>query len=380
MNTDQSGLAARLAELAESAAPPSTVDVHTAARDGRARVRRRRFAVAATTLAVLVAGASTLAVLRPGAAADSVRPADGAPRSPSPTGTPSKYVGGPGSPAPAAPTSAQTALPFSGSDPLTAEAAFGWLPDFTKSVWYRAEWNGTSLQARGVVGGTPASPVMTLTVYPAGTTPELKDFPTGAHAVRVDAPAVNGREAYWVSSNDANYREGLDLLRWRTPDGRWAQLDSSGLPAADREQVPLRVAAGVTFAHRQVPLPFRLHGVPDTFKVSGVIVQQPVADAPQPWEVDVNYAAGDYNFTTVFVPAGSTATVPAAVIPSRAPLPGLPPVSQEPMACGNAQGVRACVSAQPVGMLGPVGGLTGWLGRFTLLGPDQSAWTTGVLG
>ncbi len=361
MNTEVNQLATGLSELAESPAPPSGVDVFAAVRTGRARVRRRRFAV--LTAAVLAVGASTLVVL-PGGRASSVAPAEG----PSARTTPSPTSTGSPAPVPVVPSGAgsmdPTTVPVTGTDPLSTDAAFGWLPGTVTSTLNWVDWQGLSIEARGELGAN--TPDFRLKVYPAGRTPDLKPFPTGADAIRVDAPPVNGREAYWVSSDDPAYRVGLSILRWKSADGRWAELTSTYLSAADQGTVPLRIAAAATIGTRTLSLPFRLSGVPDGFKVSGMTFTRQPADSRQPWSVELNYAAGGSYFTTTVTP--DTA-------------PDYYPSSGPPHACVSDKGVRACVA--PLGgttVLDPVGGTKGWLGKLTLLGTDESRWTTDVLG
>lgn len=78
-------------------------------------------------------------------------------------------------------------------------------------------------------------------------------------------------------------------------------------------------------------------------------------------------------FVTDITPDGPTAT------PSVPP--GFPTGRVGPHACRTGNGLNICVAPlQEVEMLDPVGGMEGWLDRVTLLGTDESRWTTDVLG
>jgi len=350
------GLSEGLAALANTAAPASTVDVNQARRVGRSRLLRRRFAVLGTVTAVAV-GAATLATALPGGGSTvTVAPATSPSASPSLTPSPTSTgaVRLPARPS-GIPSSSQTTASFEGRDPLTAELAFGWLPDSATPVEYSLQFDGMSVRAGGRT--SEDAPSFRAKLFPAGVTPELGTFPQGAKMVRVDAPPVRGREAYWVSSDDPAYREATNTLRWRTPDGRWAELDSQNLKGADRQSVPLRVAGGVVVLPQQIPLPFKVNRLPEGAKVSGA--QYETGKDPSNWTASVSFSTSDAYFSLTVQPVAA-------------------PTNQQN--CTTANGLRACVSLGKPSVLDPVGGAEAWLKQLTLLGTDESRWTTEVLG
>ncbi|WP_441245836.1 hypothetical protein [Kitasatospora sp. McL0602] len=290
--------------------------------------------------------------------------------SPTMSGVPS---GLPGTAAPDIPTT----VPYDGKDPLSAEAAFGWLPAGVTEIWTAVVSDGHMMQARGAITAA-GGPHFNLRVFPAGVSPALTAFPMGLTAVRVAAPQVGGREAYWTVTNDAGYNASLSLLRWRTADGRWAELNASGLDGATKEQVTLQVADGVTVSHRVVPLPFHVSAPPAGFRLSGITLVEPVSGISAVsggWSLTMNYAAGGSYFSTTVMPdptPGSTAG-PTENSGSKS--------GDLPSSCKKDQGLQVCVQAElNADVLTPVGGMDGWLKMITLLGTDHSKWTTDVIG
>lgn len=373
-------LTMKLEALVDVPGPVSTVDVHQAQRDGLARLRRRRRgAVAAAGVAVVVA--ATLSLTLPGGGKQAVGPAQ--PGSPSPvashsasalptfsksplsTSSPSSLPGG-GTPVP---TLSQTRAPYSGRAPITVEADFGWLPADVNSVRYSLTPFGVTIHA--TTGRGMQAAIYRLTAYPTGTTPELADFPTGAHAIRVPAPEVNGQEAYWVSSDDPGYAQGLTRLRWKAPDGRWLELDNSNLAEADRQPVTQRIAAGVTAGHRSIPLPLRIDGIPSGYVLSSGTFERRTEAGNEWWRTELNYssAPGMY-FSTVITPDGDEPGRPTA-----GPADG----RSRPSTCKAAGGVKVCVAPLQENALTAGGGPQGWLDKITLLGADPAKWTTDVL-
>ncbi|MFJ8045629.1 hypothetical protein ACIRBX_34485 [Kitasatospora sp. NPDC096147] len=367
--------------------PASTVDALRAQRDGTARLRRRRrTAIGATVVAV--AAAATLSLTLPGSGGGRslapVGPATSSPASSSasslpsptwagsPTGLPGTGTGaGTGTPVP---TDSQTSAPYSGKAPISVEAEFGWLPDSVRTIRYQLTPYGVQVRAEGSWSDT--APLYFLTVFDAGVTPPLPDFPGGSHGVKLPAPPVNGQEAYWLSSDDPGYAAGLNTLRWKAADGRWLELQSSYVPAAERTQTPLRIAAGVTIAHRALPLPLRVDGIPPGFVVSSGSFDRPVGTGRGGWSVDLNLssAPGRY-FTTVVTPDGPEPT-PTADLPSG-PADGH---AQPGPVCKTGAGLKVCVHLTQQDALDALGGPQAWLDRITPLGTDPAGWTTDVLG
>ncbi|MBB4948962.1 hypothetical protein F4556_004497 [Kitasatospora gansuensis] len=349
-------LAAELEALVDVPGPVSTVDAYRAQRDGEARLRRRRRgAVAAVGVAVVVA--ATLSLTLPGGGGQSLGPAGpGSPSAvpsfsrsplstPSPTRLPSALPSG---------AATQTTAPYTGRSPLTAEAEFGWLPERVRTVRYQLSPMGLTMIAEtDDAGDSPTR--FSLQAFPAGTTPPMSDFPGGSHALKVPAPPVNGQEAYWVSSDDPGYAQALNILRWKSPDGRWLELTSDHLSAADRQQLPLRIAETAVVERRSIPLPLRLDGIPPGFVLSSASFERRNGSGPESWRVELIYSStpGKY-FSTVVTPGGGAG-------------------------CKSSGGVSACVGMDMANALADLGGAEGWLAKVTLLGADPANWTTDVL-
>lgn len=365
-------LAVRMGELlavAEGAAPPSRVDPALAVRQGRARRRRTR-TVVASVLAVAVASGS-FALLQGGGG--SKPPAMEVPPAPSLTPSPTSTS----SPLPlpsAGATQTSSAVPTAGRAVLTVGARFGWLPDEVTVVDYRAETGGATVVARSGREGnlSDAAPAfITLKAFPVGVTPELGDFPTGAHGTRVEAPPVNGQEAYWLSADDPAYAVHLVVLRFRAPDGRWLQVDDSGESGIEqRKEVVRRIAGSVVPGDYTPPMPLSLSALPPQAAVSGVHLALPVKGG-EGWSASINFQERTEHFLQVSVapypPAGST---------SASPPPGEGQVGEG--RCETGDGLRWCVSSmQPP--QGEVGDPAAWLARVVGHGADRSAWTTDVL-
>ncbi|MGK4582509.1 hypothetical protein [Kitasatospora sp. HPMI-4] len=378
---EETELAAELSALAEGSAPPSGVDVHEALRHGRGRLLRRRV-VLLTAATVVVASSVALAAALPGsgkAEGPAARPTVTV--SPSPSGVSTwNPIPPPTGPA-AAPSGSRTPAPLTGMDPLISDGRFGWLPDSIKTISYSLESNGGWANAQGDPEKL-GSPSFHLKVYPAGVTPELPNFPDGKpnlpgftpgnHAIRVDAPPVNGREAYWITASDPNFAKDLNLLRWKTAEGRWAELDSGHLPDEDGQRLPLRVAAGVTTGHWQVPLPLRISDMPKGYTVNSVTLDQSRDGNDFRLDMSVGAAANEVIAVTV---------KPDVPEPEQTGPSGMP-IKQQPMTCKSEHGVKVCIKAleNPEHVFDPASGAQGLLNRITPFGTDQTKWSTAMLG
>ncbi|MBC3844344.1 hypothetical protein GXW82_41865 [Streptacidiphilus sp. 4-A2] len=130
-----------------------------------------------------------------------------------------------------------------------------------------------------------------------GVTGQPGSPPPKSH--HIPAPDVDGRQAYWASSSATDaLDDDRPMLRWRTADGRWAELTASGFPAQGLEQTMLRTAAGITLGTRPVPLPFYISGWPvptqvGTFNLSADAVQELNMHG---WGFDVEFAVSGYRF------------------------------------------------------------------------------------
>ncbi len=379
---EETRLAAELSALAEESALPGSVDVHEALRRGRGRLRRRRVGlVTAATAAVAVS--VVLAAVLPGSgrAAGPAAALPTATASQSPSGVSTwNPIPPPTGPA-ATPAETRSPAPLTGIDPLLSDGRFGWLPDSVRTISYSLQSNGGYANAAGVPGKVE-SPSFHLKVYPVGVTPELPNLPDGKpnlpgftpgnHAIRVDAPPVNGREAYWITASDPNMAKDMNLLRWKTAEGRWAELDSGYLSGEDSQRLPLQVAAGVTTGHWQVPLPLRISDLPKSLTVNSVSLEQARDGNDFRLDLSIGTAANEFIAVTV------EPDVPAAE--QSGPSGG--PIRQQPTACKSEYGVKVCIRAgrNQENALDPVGGAQGLLNRITLFGTDQTKWSTDTLG
>ncbi|MFI6445352.1 hypothetical protein [Kitasatospora sp. NPDC050543] len=359
----------RLSDLADEPAPPAGIDIMGALLRGRSRVRRRRLATAgAATALALVAVGGSLALQASGAGVGhTVAP-------PAATGSATPGPSASASP-PASPTATRT--PRRGdADPLTTEVRFGWLPDWAggrAGVGYELGYHGNDAQARGT---GERAPRMILSLFPAGTEPQVGDPSGGRTAHRVEAPPVDGRTAYWVVSDNADEAAlGTPTLRWMTASGRWAQLVSETALDAGSKDVALRVAADVRFGKADVPLPVKFVGLPGTFTATDVSLDRPAPDE-LPWDL--------WMLLSVEGKVVSVNVNPVRPDPTASPTgtDGSPYTDPNPPLCKIDNGMQICVST-PQGSTGAVeqlGGLPGLLTRIKALGVDDSTWTTQVLG
>ncbi|MFE0463319.1 hypothetical protein ACFW1A_29115 [Kitasatospora sp. NPDC058965] len=383
---DGTTLAGELSALAQEPAPPSGVDVHEAVRRGRGRLLRRRVAWLTAATAV-VASSVALAALLP-VRSEAAGPAGRATAtatasaSPSPSGVSTWNPVPPPTGAPA-PSSTKTLAPLTGRDPLVADGRFGWLPDRVNRTSYALQAEGGYANAAVDPIG-PTTPSFHLTVFPVGVTPalpvlmdgkpNLPGYTPGNHAIRIEAPPVNGREAYWISASDPNVAKGMNELRWQTAEGRWAQLDSGELSGDDAQRVPLQVAAGVTTGHWEVPLPLRFDGLPAGFTAYSVSLDQTRGGTDFQLRLGLRDSADH---------AIGVSVQPDVPSPEQSGPPG-GPVRQSPGTCKSESGVRVCVrpssSQDAEHAFDQVGGAQGLLDRITLFGTDPAKWSTGTLG
>lgn len=151
---------------------------------------------------------------------------------------------------------------------------------------------------------------------------------------------------------------GFPDLRWQAADGRWFDLEGISVSAEDLH----RVAEALTFGAPSiaVPLPLRMRGLPTSAEVSVLNWNLPPG-GDDPWGLLMTL---DVYGTRVTITVGPTAASsnPGAV-------------------CKSANGLLGCISTS--GVL-PISrfpkGLRGLLANLSLLGTNQSQWTTRVFG
>ncbi|MEV6641215.1 hypothetical protein [Amycolatopsis sp. NPDC051371] len=326
-------LTTMLKDLADVPAPPPSIDVDRARRIGGRRRRVRTTALALGCAAVVAAGGLTaVAVFRHDPA-------------PAPAAVQPKPKPGPVAVAPA-PT----------DNPLVAKADFGWLPEGVSRIEHGVGGHGDYTLA---LGGGDRAPMIWLAVYDQEPALDRK-HDMGGQAVRVPV-RVGDRDGYWVTTDAKDpLNHGDSYLRWPTADGRWAELHAYYLALPDLQQALLRVAGEVTFANRPVALPLHILGLPDTFHLADANVwRRPDTDGV-PWRVVLSYSVN-----------GALATITVSLPGGRADGIGDP-------VCATRNGLRACVTVDNPAAAGLDGERV--LDRITLLGPDESKWTTHVVG
>ncbi|MEU6236256.1 hypothetical protein [Kitasatospora sp. NPDC047058] len=357
--TDPDDLVTRLTALADEPAPPPGFDAGRSVAEGTARLRRRKLTVigtvAAATAGVVTAG--TLLLPGGGTAAPVLPAAPAVVTTPSPAVTPS-------------PTAAPQRA---GTDPLTPELRFGWLPDWAggeKGTGYQTGFSSVELQASGQGENAPR---LKLSQYPAGSQPPMTGSP-GSKVRTEEAEPVDGRTAYWVVSDAPPY--DTPTLRWLTPSGRWAELSGSdGRPADIAREVLHKVAAGVRYGAWDVPLPVRFTGLPDAFKATNVKLTRPDPDGKSSWSVWLMLEAeGKTVWLTVKPAAPGSPTSPTGK-------DGSPITGPNPALCSSDNGVQVCAGAGAdlPPSLAQLGGLSWMLAHTEALGVDASTWTTDVM-
>ncbi|MGV9350956.1 hypothetical protein ACWDSD_40765 [Streptomyces spiralis] len=345
-------LTQELYELAASAAPGNGIDVARAVREGRVRLRRRRFTALGTVAAV--AAATAAVSLLPTSSDRALRPAPAATQA--------------------------SAFPALDPDPLVAEASYGWLPADFNDVSYVLVNGRADVRVDGKVpDGGVLGPIVWLKVYPAGTTPSTGQpwYAGGPRQYRVEAPQVGGRPAYWVgtSPTTASAGGGDWYLRWQTADGRWAELHASSLQGADAQQILHRIAEGVVVARRAIPLPYRINTVPAGLRLGSVDFLEGPRMLPGehvPWSARITFQVDGMYFTTIIEPDRPDSAKPPADANSK--------IIQTKPICIRAHGLKLCTySLYGVDAYRTVGGPKAWLKHFKLLGTEQQNWTTRVL-
>ena len=322
-------LSTMLKELADRPAPPPRIDVDRARRIGGRRRRARTTALIVGCAAVVTAaGLTAVSVFRP------TPP-------PAPAAVPPE-------PAPVVPAPAPT------DDPLVTKASFGWLPEAMIGVEYGTGDHGDYALA---IGRGDLAPMIWLSV-----SDQEPAVPRGLGGEPTRLPVrIGDRDGYWLTADKNDpLNHGDSYLRWRTPDGRWAQMHSYYLAMPDLQQALLRVAGEVTFANRAVPLPLHIDSLPGTFRVADIALwRRPDSDGV-PWRAVLQYSSN-----------GALATITVSLPGGQADGLGKP-------VCATKNGLKACVAIDHPQAAG-VDSQT-LLDRITLLGPDESKWTTHVIG
>lgn len=354
---DHDDLTDRLTALADGPAPPPGFDAARSIAEGTTRLRRRRRATIGAIAAVAVAVVTTTALLAPGGTSATPAP----PAAPTATSSPSPSA--PPTPAPA------------GTDPLTTEIHFGWLPawaDREKGIGYIQSYHGYQAEARAV--GSEDPPRIIAQQYPAGSEPPTSS--QGTQLVKVPAEPVAGRTAYWVVAESG--RQLQPLLRWQTDSGRWAEVTGyGGRPGDVTQDVLHKVAADVRFGQWNVPLPLQFAGLPEALKVTDAEFTRPDTNGSNGWDLWLMLRDGD---KTVSVSAKHDGSLPTPA-PSYTDTAGSPYVDPHPPLTAVQNGLSITVGAGSgvPADLEQLGGLPWLLSHVRSLGPDETRWTTDVV-
>ncbi|MER7849927.1 hypothetical protein ABTZ03_39005 [Kitasatospora sp. NPDC096077] len=346
-NLDNVELAVRLADLAAEPAPPPAFDPHTAVATGRTRLRRRRRAVATAVATATVAAVTAALLLVPGGGgSSSLRLVPAAP----PRGEQGVAVPKPVRTAVGTPT-----------DPLVSGGTFGWLPDGldpVRDVSYEAGQDAVVTRASQPVSNGLN---LALIVHSTGAEPPLVDT-AQQKQVKVPAPPVNGRTAYWVTDPTHPTFDRQRILRWLTASGRWAQLVSSppkdaGVP----DDALLRVAAEAVVDEQPVPMPFWFSGLPTGTRVTGAAVTRPANG--QPWIASADLWLDGKTLGVFVLPDDNRR------------------YGKTDTRCRREQGLQICATAESDDLpLAPqLGDLDAVTNLMHVTGPDEKTWTTRVI-
>jgi hypothetical protein len=245
---EQETAASLLRDLADSPAPPSTVDVRRAAATGRRRLRVRRMVASGSAVVGVAAVAVGLTQVL------GTAPAAGpSPQLPGAVAEPS-----------ALPDVAPEAF-----DPLVQYAEFGWVPDGSTGGGINTgrDWLLVSADYPGLAtsgNDEPAPAGVYLMLVTAGHGIDVMRFTDFAVDPAQAAPGVatdpvNGRPAEWV-----DVAGPAEVLRWEYAPGAWAAVRvDRNLPGVDAREVARQVAESVRYGvDRPVKLPFATTGVP----------------------------------------------------------------------------------------------------------------------
>lgn len=352
-----------LAEAEYADAPVSTVDIGKARADGRRRAATARLAPIGGGVAVVAACALVVNSL------GGTSPADSSPKN----------------------TGAAAGDRLTGSDPLTAIAHFGYLPDgFQAAVTTDSKIYGNSVTAQ-TKPEVPWGSGQTATLEPVGLrlVQSAEEFPVLKYETKKAVTVAGAKQAFLVTNpGDPGVPDDLSL-HWQAESGSWFNLGGDyQIHGADLEAMLIKVAGQVTADTSAVPLPVHVEGMPKDAVLNTASLNDPIVVGKGGVAVGLEYAApkgGTFRITAT--PVGWT--LPQIDPVTGRVMFGVPadgPNSQKPVdhsVCKNSEGLHICVLDNPVkngnDPLAAVGGAQGLLSRITSLGTDPAHWTTHVV-
>ena len=345
-----------LAEAAYAEAPVSTVDIDKARADGRRRVLAARLAPIGGGVAVVAACALVVNGLG---------------------GTSPAKTGGP--------SSAAAGRHFTGTDPLTAVAKFGWLPDgyvATSTTTGGDYGSGVTARAKQPQSSTPTAPQM-LALTSSTTEPQLRSFET-----KTEVSVKGSPKAYIVHTPGDGPEVPEEMrLRWQTASGSWFTLGGDyQMPGTELQPLLIKVADSVTPSGTAVPLPIHIDGLPQGVTLGEAMLNDPVEVGTDGFTVGLSYHSGTagpgtgHYFSVSVAPTGQQEAATSQVGKAGIKLTPANPASNT---CKDSEGLQICVQDDPKqpgpDPLASVGGAKGLLDRITSLGTDRANWTTHVV-
>lgn len=349
-----------LAEAAYADAPASTIDIAKARGDGRRRLLAARLAPVGGGIAVVAACALVVNGLGGTSAA---KPA----------------------PAPGGPAAAHT---FTGTDPLTSVAAFGWLPPhFQTAEHSTGEDYGADVVARTPPGPNPHSVPAILSLTTSPTEPQLRTAQT-----RTPVTVKGSPKAYLVTTPGDGPSVPPELsVQWKNTSGSWFTLDC---PGSQEQELLIRVADSVTVEHSPVALPIHIEGLPTGVTLGEAMLNDPPVVGQGGFTVGLAYHNGSglgtrHYFSISVAPvgqgdeAGGGNVVPDNGSAVTGKVLGDKIAGPTPNTCKDSEGLHICVQDDPKQSgpdpLASVGGAQGLLDRITSLGTNRANWTTHVV-
>lgn len=354
------------AEAAYAEAPPSTVDIARAQADGRRRLRAARLAPVGGGVAVVAACALVVNALGGTTAqrATAQRPTPG--RTTTPAAAPGKAAHHPAF--------------TTGTDPLVAKGTFGWLPDGLTENWIIAGSGHSSYDRSDQIDARRMSQSHSSADRIIGVVFSTTEPQVAGGGPKRPATVPGAKTAYFVtiagSPTSPTGRSDVVLV-WQSANGLWARMDTTPY---DDEATLARVAAGITVADRELPMPIHVEGIPKDLPIVGASsAGEPGSDD---WSMGMVSAMAD----------GTDAGYNITVKPSRpGDKPQNLPGSAKPGShavvydakCKTEAGLFICVNTSRTNgtpdPLASIGGPQGLLDRITSLGADPANWTTHVV-
>jgi hypothetical protein len=303
-----------------------------------------------------------------------------------------------------APAATSTRLTADHPNPFQALASFGWLPDGWRIIDRAAGDQEAAAKPQSYTVSAQQIPAkggvrqVMLTMFQPGAEPALGFMRGGVPAKAVTAPAVNGHPAHWLQPPPpgSGTAAGEASLRVKYGTDQWAEIEVDDTPgSADVSALLYRIAKAVRLKTEPLALPLQIRGLPSGF-IPTYADADPEKAGSTGWSSDLVFGPGlrvglrlagsgqrgtpntkvgghpAYYVDSTRSAARSAKTLGQMGLGGRAEL----------LCVDGVNGLDVCFEAEKpaIALLKPMGGLKGLFGHITVLGPDQSAWTTHPLG